>query len=81
MIIALCILAYLFIGWIVASICLTISMRNNNKTELSSDFVLPFILWPLVIMVYVIRLIGMIIMRIGRMTEKIISKLTKGVNK
>lgn len=81
MIVALCILAYLIIGWIVASACLTISMRHNNKAEISSDFALPFCLWPFVIIASVILLAIKIVMWLGHTTEKVILNLTKGDNK
>lgn len=81
MIIALCVLTYFLIGWIVASVCLTISIYIKDKTELSTDFVLPFCLWPIISIVSVFILIGEIIFGLGRITEKVISKLMKGETK
>lgn len=77
MLVALYVLTYILIGWIVASVCLTISMRNNGKhnIELLWDFVLPFIFWPAVIIAFVFILKFKIIMYLGRITEKVISKL------
>jgi len=52
MIIALCVLTYFLIGLIVASACLTLSIRNNPKREPNdgyTDFVIPFYLWWLVL--------------------------------
>lgn len=78
MIIAKCILCilYIFIGWIVAGIHLAISMRYN-KAEVYSDFVVISLLWPLVIIAFVLVLIIYIIMLIGRMIGRSISKLIK----
>jgi hypothetical protein len=80
MIVALYILAYLFIGWIVASVWLAISMRYN-KVELHSDFIVISLLWPLVITALVLVLIIYISMLIGRMIGRTISKLMKGKTK
>ena len=78
--IVLFIFAYILIGWIVASACLTISMRHNAKRELSVEFVAPVILWPFVIIASVIVLTIKIIMWLGCITENVISKLMKGEN-
>jgi hypothetical protein len=79
MIIALFILGYILVGWIVASLCLTIAMRNSNKAEadILCDFVIPFVFWPIVIIGSVIELMLNIIIWIGNITEKAIAKLKK----
>jgi hypothetical protein len=80
MIVALYVLSYLFIGWIVASVGIAISMRHN-RAELHSDFVVLSLLWPLVIIAFVLILIIYIILVIGRMIARAISKLMKGATK
>lgn len=79
--IALSVFAYILIGWIVASVCLTISMRYNKNRELSIEFAIPFCFWPFVIMASMIVLAIKIIMWLGHTTEKMILNLTKGENK
>lgn len=52
MIVALCILAYLFIGWIVASVCLAWSIRKypaHTPDDDYIDFIVPFFFWWLVL--------------------------------
>jgi hypothetical protein len=69
-------LLYLFIGWIVAGIYLAVSMRYN-KAEVYSDFIVISLLWPFVIVAVVYVLIIYIIISIGRMVGRTISKLMK----
>lgn len=76
MIVALYVLAYLFIGWIVAGVHLAISMRYN-KAEVYSDFIVLSLLWPLVIIAFVLVLIIYISLLIGHMIARAISKLKK----
>ena len=70
--------SYILIGWIVASAVLLQSVCNTDETELVPDFVLPFLFWPIIVMVFMIWLIYKIIMwpvmLLGRMTEKVLSK-------
>lgn len=81
MIIALCILVYLFIGWIVASICLALSIRNQPKREPKDDyidFVMPFFLWWLVLIGFFIYGIIESSLYLGRKTGVFITKNMKG---
>ena len=70
--------SYILIGWIVASAVLLQSVCNTDETELVPDFVLPFLFWPIIVVVFMIWLIYKIIMwpvmLLGRMTEKVLSK-------
>lgn len=80
MIIALCILAYLIIGWIVASICLAISIRNNLKRapqDCYTDFVVPFFFWWLVLIGFFIYYAIEAILWLGYKTEIFITKISK----
>lgn len=80
MIIALCILVYLFIGWIVASICLTLSIRNRSKRDPEDgyiDFVIPFFLWWLVLIGFVIYYAINAVLWLGRKTEIFITKIRR----
>lgn len=80
MIIALCILVYLFIGWIVASICLTLSIRKRPKREPEDgyiDFVIPFFLWWLVLIGFFIYYAVNTVLRLGHKTEIFITKIRK----
>ena len=71
--------SYILIGWIVASAVLLQSVCNTDETELVSDFVLPFLFWPIIVVVFMIWLIYKIIiwpiMLLGRITEKTLLKL------
>lgn len=81
MIIALCILVYLFIGWIVASVCLTLSIRCNPKREPKDgyiDFVVPFFFWWLVLIGFFIFYAVRTGLWLGRKTEILITKNKKG---
>lgn len=84
MIIASCILAYFLIGWIVASACLTLSIRNNSKRTPNddyADFVIPFFLWWLALMGLFVYCAIESSLWLGRQTKIFITKNMKGENK
>lgn len=84
MIIALCILVYLFIGWVVASACLTLSIRNNPKRDPEDDyidFVIPFFFWWLALIGFFIYYTVEAVLWLGRKTEILITKNKKGDTK
>lgn len=84
MIVALCILAYLIIGWIVASACLTLSIRYNPKREPKDDyidFVVPFFFWWLVLIAFFVYYAVNAGLWLGRKTEILITKSKQGENK
>jgi small basic protein len=84
MIVALCILTYLFIGWIVASVCLTWSIRTNPKRTPDDDyidFVVSFFFWWLVLAALLVYCAVEISLWLGRKTRIFITKNMKGDNK
>lgn len=81
MIVALCILAYLFIGWIVASVCLALSIHYNSKRTPEDDyidFVVPFFFWWLVLIGFFFYFTINATLWLGRKTENFVTKNMKG---
>lgn len=82
MIFTLYVLAYLFIGWVVASICLILSIRNHPKrAPEDEDFIVPFFLWWLALIGIFIYCVVEATLWLGRKTTIFITKNMKGKTK
>ena len=77
MIVALCILSYFFIGWIVASACIAWSIRKypaRTPDDDYTDFVVPFFLWWFVLIAFFIYYAIEAARWLGRKTRNFITK-------